>query len=86
MNANLVRISRTKDDPQIPLAPSTLYKWMHLGKNSEIFVKLGGALFLDRAKLCELIEKSRCNRGTQRRVRSNARKGGNDENKIRPTY
>jgi hypothetical protein len=59
--ADLIRISRTKADPGIPFAPATLYKWMHLGKNPELFVKIGGALFLDRAKLAELIENSRVN-------------------------
>ena len=57
--ADLIRVSRTKADSGISFAAATLYKWMHLGKHPELFVKIGGALFLDRSKLAELIENSR---------------------------
>jgi hypothetical protein len=58
---DLIRISRIEPDMGVPFAPATLYKWAHLGKHAELFIKIGGALFLDRGKLEELIELSRCN-------------------------
>ncbi len=55
---NLVRISKA-EEAGLPLKPSTLYKWFHTRKHPEIFVKLGGAVFVDTIKLGELIEKCR---------------------------
>lgn len=53
---NLVRVSKAKD---LPFRPQTFYKWFHLGKFPEIFVKFGGALFVDLDRLSEAINKSR---------------------------
>lgn len=56
---NLVRISRVKEHPEIPFEPRTLYYWVHKNKHPEIFVKLGGAVFVDLEKLEDLVERSR---------------------------
>ncbi len=56
MNSNLVRISEGNG---LPLKKSTLYKWKHLGKYPRLFVKLGGALFVDLNILEEVIEAGR---------------------------
>jgi hypothetical protein len=53
---NLVRVRRAKG---LPFAPATFYKWWHLGKHKEIFVKLSGALFVDIDRLEELLNASR---------------------------
>ena len=53
---NLVRISQAEG---LPLKKSTLYKWKHLNKHPELFVKLGGAVFVDLTVLSELIERGR---------------------------
>jgi hypothetical protein len=58
--AKLVRVSRVKDHrDEIPFAPQTLFKWHHLGKHAEIFVKIGGALFVDIDKFNSLVESGR---------------------------
>jgi hypothetical protein len=57
--SNLVRISKIKDLPFFPLRPSTLYKWRTTRKHPELFVTLGGCVFVDMNKLDELIERSR---------------------------
>jgi hypothetical protein len=53
---NLVRVRRAKG---LPFAPATFYKWFHLRKHLELFVKIGGALFVDLDRLDELLEASR---------------------------
>lgn len=53
---NLVRVRRAKG---LPFAPTTFNKWFHLKKHPEIFVKFGGALFVDLDRLSEAIDKSR---------------------------
>lgn len=58
--ARLIRVSKSKEDPRIPIAPSTLYKWRHMGRHPEIFVSFSSrALFVDLDRLDQLIEKSR---------------------------
>lgn len=57
--SNLIRIAKIKNIPDFPLRPATLYKWRTLKKHPEIFVTLGGCVFVDMNKLAELIEKSR---------------------------
>jgi hypothetical protein len=57
--SNLIRIAKIKDMPDFPLRPSTLYKWRTLRKHPELFVTLGGCVFLDMNKLNELIDQSR---------------------------
>ncbi len=57
---NLVRVSKIKDLPfELPFKPQTFYKMWHMGRNLQIFIKLGGSLFIDIQKLEELIEGSR---------------------------
>lgn len=56
MKSDLVRLSKADS---LPLCKSTLYKWKHLGKFPKLFVKLGGALFIDLNELEELIEAGR---------------------------
>jgi len=56
---NLIRVSKADG---LPFKPSTLYKMHHVGRNLEIFVKLGGSLFVDLDRLEQLIEASRARR------------------------
>jgi hypothetical protein len=56
MTTNLIRLAKAEG---LPLQKSTLYKWKHLGKYPQIFVKLGGALFVDLVALENLIEAGR---------------------------
>jgi hypothetical protein len=57
---NLVRVSKMKVlSFKLPFEPTTFYKWFHLKKHPEIFVKLSGALFVDLDRLEQLIEASR---------------------------
>lgn len=56
MKTNLIRLSKADG---LPLKKSTLYKWKHLGMYPQLFVKLGGALFIDLVALEELIEAGR---------------------------
>jgi hypothetical protein len=53
---NLIRVSKARN---LPFQPSTLYKWHHTKQHLEIFVKFGGALFVDLDKLAQAIDKSR---------------------------
>lgn len=53
---NLVRVSKADN---LPFKPQTFYKWFHLKKYPEIFVKFGGALFVDTDRLAQAIDKSR---------------------------
>jgi hypothetical protein len=56
MKNNLIRLAKADG---LPLQKSTLYKWKHLGKYPQLFVKLGGALFVDLKALDEIIESGR---------------------------
>jgi hypothetical protein len=57
---NLIRVSKMKDLPiKLPYEPQTFYKWFHLGKYPEIFVKFGGGLFVDLDALDRVLEKAR---------------------------
>jgi hypothetical protein len=56
MKNNLIRLAKAD---ALPLCKSTLYKWKHLGKFPQLFVKLGGALFVDLNVLDEIIEAGR---------------------------
>jgi hypothetical protein len=53
---NLVRISQAGG---LPLKKSTLYKWKHLNKHPELFVKLGGAVYVDLDAFERFIEEGR---------------------------
>jgi hypothetical protein len=53
---NLVRVSKAEG---LPFKRQTFYKFWHLKKHTEIFVKIEGSLFVDLDRLAQLIEKSR---------------------------
>jgi hypothetical protein len=55
-NTNLCRIAKASG---LPFQKSTLYKWKHLGKYPQLFVKISGALFVDLKALADLIEAKR---------------------------
>ena len=59
MENNLCRIAKATG---LPFQKSTLYKWAHLGKYPEIFVKVSGALFVDLQALDALMEAGRLSR------------------------
>jgi len=52
---NLLRVSKVNDTPGFPLKASTLYKWIHTKKHPELFVRLGGAVFVNLTKLDALV-------------------------------
>lgn len=57
---NLVRVSEIPRLPKkLPFKAQTFYKWFHLKKHPEIFVKFGGSLFVDLDRLSEAFDKSR---------------------------
>jgi hypothetical protein len=56
---NLRRISKIAPADGVPVKQQTLYKWWHIKKYPTIFVKLGGALFVDLDELAAVIEKHR---------------------------
>lgn len=53
---NLLRVSKVNEAPGFPLRKSTLYKWLHCGKHPELFVRLGGAVYVNLDKFDELIQ------------------------------
>ncbi len=53
--ARLLRVSKVDETPDFPLRKSTCYKWIHLKKNKELFVKIGGTQFVNLDKLDEVI-------------------------------
>lgn len=55
---NLIRLSKALPH-HLPLEKSTLYKWHHLKKFPKLFIKLGGALFVDLNALQAIIEEGR---------------------------
>lgn len=57
---NLLRISKVNQTPGFPLRASTLYKWVHIGRHLELFVRLGGAVFVDLDEFKKFIERGRC--------------------------
>ena len=62
---NLVRVSQA-EKAGLPFKPSTFYDWKHTGKHPEIFISLGGALFVDRDRLQELLEAHRGGKAASR--------------------
>jgi hypothetical protein len=52
----LVRLSKADF---LPFKRSTLYKWKHMGKYPKLFVKIGGAVFVDLDYLEKIIEMGR---------------------------
>jgi hypothetical protein len=67
----LARLSKKQQDPRLPFENSTFYKWHHIKKHPEIFVKIGWSLFIDLRKLDELIERGRAERGCKHGGRRN---------------
>jgi hypothetical protein len=57
---HLIRLSKVDETPGFPLKASTLYKWRHVKKYPKLFVKLGGAVFVDMRRLAEIVEAGRC--------------------------
>jgi hypothetical protein len=55
---NLVRVSKSKE-AGLPFATQTYFKWKHLGKYPELFIKFGGALFIDLDAHGKLMEAGR---------------------------
>jgi hypothetical protein len=69
MKQDLVRISHVQKIPNFPLKRSTLYKWLHLGRHPELFVRLSNrAVFVDLAALERLIEASRLSAKPRRKA------------------
>ncbi|MGA8141171.1 MAG: hypothetical protein WB948_10830 [Desulfobaccales bacterium] len=56
LKANLVRVSKAD---ALPIKRSTLYKWNHLRKFPQLFLKVGGMLFVDLDVLDGVIEAGR---------------------------
>lgn len=56
--ANLMRVSRVKSG-ELPFERTTLYKLRHLKKYPHLFIKIGGALFIDLDQLDRVIEQGR---------------------------
>jgi hypothetical protein len=57
---NLLRVSQIEpNDPRVPFAKSSCYKFHHLNRYPGLFVKLGGALYVDLHFLETVIEKGR---------------------------
>jgi hypothetical protein len=54
---NLLRISKVDEREGFPLRKSTLYSWLHHGKHAELFVRLGGAAYVNLDKLDAIIAK-----------------------------
>lgn len=54
---NLVRLSKIGDD--FAVRRSTLYKWKHMRKYPGLFVKVGGAVFIDMRVFEKIVEKGR---------------------------
>jgi hypothetical protein len=52
----LVRVCKAES---LPISRSTLYKYRHMNKYPELFIKFGGALFVDLEVLEEILEKCR---------------------------
>jgi hypothetical protein len=59
MTKSLVRLSRVGLIENFPVRPSTLYKWHHIRKYPGLFVKLGGAVFVDLDVLGQILEAGR---------------------------
>jgi hypothetical protein len=55
---NVVRVSKAKAK-DLPFEAATFYKWHHLGKFPEIFIKVGGSLFVDLDRLEKTLEAGR---------------------------
>ncbi|HIJ75349.1 MAG TPA: hypothetical protein HPP81_01395 [Deltaproteobacteria bacterium] len=63
---NLLRVSRVNDRPDFPLRASTLYNWLHVRKHPELFVQLGGPVYVNLDKPDTLVAKDGTVRKGQR--------------------
>jgi hypothetical protein len=73
---NLLRIAEIDvafEDGDFPLRASTMYAWHHAKKHAEIFIKLGGALFVDLDAFDSLLESGR---GRGKKGKRRKRTGG----------
>jgi hypothetical protein len=59
----LLRLSKIDETPGMPIRKSTAYKWHHIGRFPQLFVKIGGCVCLNLDKLDEFIS----NGGTRRK-------------------
>lgn len=56
---NLLPVKKIKPGENFPFTKSWAYKQVNLQKHPGLFVKIGGALFIDLTKFQELTEKGR---------------------------
>jgi len=56
---NLLPVKNIRPGQNFPFSKSWAYKQVHLQKQPGLFVKIGGALFIDLNKFEELTEKGR---------------------------
>jgi hypothetical protein len=59
MKKNLIRLATVDKKQDFPVARATLYKWRTTRVHPEIFIKFGGAVFVDLDKLDEALEAGR---------------------------
>ncbi len=56
---HLIRLSKVDEVPGFPLRASTLYCWRTRRKHLQLFVRIGGAVFVDLQELDKVIETGR---------------------------
>ena len=56
---NLIRLSAVDAKNDFPVKSRTLYKWRHLKRYPEIFIKFGGGVFVDLDRLDKVLEAGR---------------------------
>ncbi|HYA42027.1 MAG TPA: hypothetical protein VEF34_12030 [Syntrophobacteraceae bacterium] len=54
---NLLRVSKVDETPDFPLRKSTCYKWIHLKKFPQLFIKIGGTQYVNLDQLDAVIRK-----------------------------
>ena len=54
----LLRLSRA-DEHELPFAKQTFYRWHHLHRYPELFVKMGRTLFVDMDELDRILDRGR---------------------------
>ncbi len=75
---NLLRIAKVNNEPGFPLRAATMYKWRHLGKFPELFVQLGGAVYVDLDEFEKLIHAGRRKRAGEMIKRRRQNEHDND--------
>ncbi len=53
---NLIHVARLNETPGSPIRTSTAYKWNHVRRFPELFLHVGGKLFIDMDKLFAMAE------------------------------